>query len=184
MAASAQEWVRQGQNAYQGEDYAEALRCFGEAARLYSEAGQALDAAEMANNQSVCHLKNGDAQAALQAALGSEEIFAQAGDVRRQAMALGNQAAAYEALKQNKAALQYYERSAQLLRQSNDAELRALVLKSLSALQMRSGQRFEALATMQIALECQPRLSVRERILRRLLKIMFALLGRGPVLPA
>jgi hypothetical protein len=68
----------------------------------------------MMNNLSVALLKLGRGQAALDAALGTEQVFAGAHDLRREGMAYGNQAAALEALKRWDDALAAYDRSAQL----------------------------------------------------------------------
>jgi tetratricopeptide (TPR) repeat protein len=151
---------------------------------LYSEAQQAylglddpLTAAEMANNSSVAYLRGGDASAALQAAMQTDQTFAQAGDRKRQAIALGNLAAAHEALGNLQEALSCYQTSAELLKQIGDRESRSYVLKSISALQIRMHQPVEGMLSMQAALDNSPRLSAKERILKSLLDIPHRLMG-------
>src|SRR3990172_10712540 len=88
----------EGQAAYKKGDFISAGNPFRDAAEGYKLSGDELAAAEMANNLSVSLLQAGQAEKALQATLGTEEVFKRSGDLRRQAMAIGNQAAALEAL--------------------------------------------------------------------------------------
>ena len=180
---SPQQLTKKAEAAYQNEDYEQAIRLYTTAKEAYTQAGDALSAAEMSNNLSVVWLRQGNAAQSLQALDGAEQVFAQAGDTRRQAMTCGNQAAALEALNRRPEAISAYEQSAALFRQAGETDLRVYVLKSLSALQMRAGRRFEAMATMQAALDSQKSLSLRERLLRKLLQIVFSLLRRGPTVP-
>ena len=155
---------------------------FAQAAELYSQAlglcppGDRLRAAELSNNRSVALLQAGDASGALRAAEGTDVVFAQFGDTRRQALALGNQAAALDALGETGKALDLYTRCSDLLKQAGDNESRAAVLKSISALQVRTGRHLEALASMDAALNNQPRRTVKERFLKKLLDIPFKML--------
>jgi tetratricopeptide (TPR) repeat protein len=156
------------------------------AAELYQQAGAQLAhsgdepmAAEMANNRSVGLLKAGDAQGALDACRGTEQIFARAGDLRRQGMAIGNQAAALEALEQLDEALALYWQSSDLLKQSGDQDTRAYLLQCISALLIRTGRQFEALATMNAALEHKEKLSVQERVLKKVIRLPIQMAKRG-----
>lgn len=172
-----QQLQKEAQDAYQIEEYQLAARKFRAAAESYQNGGDALMAAEMANNASVALLKAGDASGAYEAARGTEQVFAQASDLRRQAIALSNQASALESMKKIDQALALYQQAADLLKQCGEKELRAYVLKSMSLLQFRKGKRFEAMATMRAALDSQKQLSLRDRLLRGLLGIVFRLLG-------
>lgn len=163
--------------AYQTEEYHLAAQKFAAAEAAYQQSGDALMAAEMANNRSVALLKGGSAEAAYQAAHGTADIFARAGDLRRQAIALSNQAAALEVLKKYDEALNLYRQAADLLKTAGDDEMRAYVLKNISLIQFRHQDRFAALASMRIALENQKHLSLRDRILKWLLGIVFRMLG-------
>ncbi len=168
--------LKRAQEAYQVGRFPEAAGLFEQAARQYSQGGDALNAAEMANNRSVALLQAGDAQGALAAAEGTDAVFAQAGDVRRQALAAGNQAAALEKLNRLDEALQRYRQSADLLQQVGDTENRAAVLKSISALQIRTGHQLEALASMDAALTNQKKLGLQERFLKKLLDVPMRML--------
>jgi tetratricopeptide (TPR) repeat protein len=175
---SAQDISRQAQDAYQNGDLARAASLFQDASRSYASENNNLMAAEMDNNLSVVLLKQGEAAQALKACQGTDTIFAQTGDSHRQALALGNQAAACEALGQIQKAISLYTQSADLLKAAgSDPELRAYVLSSLSALQMKTGKRFEAMASMQAALESKKHLSIKEKLLKNLLKIPFRMMG-------
>ncbi|MCK5317447.1 MAG: hypothetical protein KAJ55_06005, partial [Anaerolineales bacterium] len=60
-----------------------------------------------------------------------------------------------------------------------DQETRSYILQALSRLQLRGGKPFDALTSMQGALDSQPRRSWRDRILRKLFDLPARLLGRG-----
>ncbi|HPH98343.1 MAG TPA: tetratricopeptide repeat protein [Anaerolineaceae bacterium] len=169
---------QQGNLAFQNRRYTEAAAAFRAAGEAARAAGDALKAAEMDNNLAVVLLQSGDPAGALKTAEGTDALFADAADPQRQAIALGNQAAALEALGRRPEALEKYKTCSALLKQVNDPQRRVSVLKSISALQMRSGQFLEALVSMQAALDQSPQLSLRERMLKGLIDIPFRILNR------
>lgn len=168
--------ARQAQDQYQAGQYLAAAQQFRAAAGRYSNDGDELSAAEMLNNCCVALLKAGDAAGAFQAAEGTDQVFSAVNDVHRQALALGNLAAACEALGDTPRALLLYRQSADLLKDTGDNELRAVVLGSLSALQRKHGDQFQSLATMKAALETKPKLSLKERLLKKLLQALFRMM--------
>jgi tetratricopeptide (TPR) repeat protein len=109
--------------------------------------------------------------------MGTDAVFAAAGDLRNQALALGNQAAALEALRRRDEAMALYQQSADLLKQVGESELRAYVMQAVSKLQFRSGNYFEALASMRLGLEGIRNPTLKQRILIRLLRIPMRSLG-------
>jgi tetratricopeptide (TPR) repeat protein len=171
--------IDKAKNAYEAEDFEQAAQWYEQAASQYTQLDDPINAAEMANNRSVSLLRNGNAQGALQAAQGTDQVFARAGDVHRQAMAIGNQASALEALHRTDEAIKLYQQSNELLKGINDQTLRVYVLQSLSGLQLGKRQYLQAMATMQAAMEIKSHLSFRERILKKLIQIVFKLLGNG-----
>jgi tetratricopeptide (TPR) repeat protein len=177
-APTLSDFIEKAKSAYEAEDFEEAAQWYERAAGQYSLQGDPLNAAEMANNRSVSMLRGGNAQGALQASQGTEKVFAEAGDLKRQAMAFGNQAAALESLHKDEEAIQLYQQSNQLLKQLNEQSLRVYVLQSLSGLQLRQRHYMNAMATMEAALEIKPNLGLRERFLKKLLQIVFKMLGR------
>jgi tetratricopeptide (TPR) repeat protein len=168
----------EAQTAYQDGRLDDALNLFTQAEHAYQAADDRPMAAEMANNRSVTLLQAGNAAAAFEAADGTDQIFAGIGDAHRQGVALANQAAALEELNRRPEALTRYQKSADLLKQSGSREYRALVLKSISSLQVRMGQYLQALASMDAALDCKEKLSLRERFLKWLLKIPLNMMKR------
>jgi tetratricopeptide (TPR) repeat protein len=167
----------EGKRAYQRGAFQEAARAFAFAAEGFTSAGDALSAAEMANNRSVALLQAKDARGALHAVEGTETVFAAAGDVRRQGMALANQGAALEALRRHEEALAAYERAAELFKDIGEHALRAPLLEALAVLQMRSGRRLQGLATMQSGLEEVNKPGPRQNILKKLLQWLLRRLG-------
>jgi tetratricopeptide (TPR) repeat protein len=161
---------------YEAGNFLQAASGFKEASLIAHENGEILAAAELENNCCVALLKAGKFQDAHQMVAGTDKVFANAGDTHRQGMALGNLAAALEGLKKWDAAAAAYEQSAAMFSQSLDREHRSYVLKCLSKLQARNGRYFEALATMQAALQSQNKISIPEQFLKKLLQTIFRMI--------
>ena len=106
--------AEQGKQEYEMGKFAAAADLFSQAAQAYNNVDNALNAAEMKNNQSVALLQAGKAKEALEVTDGTEEIFQQAGDLKRQGIAVGNRAAALEGLKKWDEALGEYYRPPQI----------------------------------------------------------------------
>jgi tetratricopeptide (TPR) repeat protein len=168
----------EGKAAYSRKDFSAAARAFQAASQGYASSGDDLSSAEMLNNASVALLRAGDAEGALQAVGTTPEVFAQANDLRRQGMALGNQGAALDALKRYDEAIDAYERSAEVFKQVGAEDLRANVLKSLSALQLRTGRQMQALASMQAGLDQIEKPTPQQSLLKRLLRLPLQMLGK------
>lgn len=170
---------QQAEKAYKAGQFSQAAESYTKAQQLFLESGEKIAAAEAANNASVALLQSGNAQGALDACLGTDQIFEQAGDLRLQAIAMGNQAAALEALNRLEEALERYRLCSDLFKKIGDEENRAYVLKSISSLQIRTGHQLEALASMDAALQNKKQLTIKERFLKKLLRIPFRMLKPG-----
>jgi tetratricopeptide (TPR) repeat protein len=176
---SPQDLAKEGKSFYNRGEYQAAAQAFEAAAQQYRLAKDTLNAAEMANNCSVAHLQADDAQAALNAVQGTDDIFAQAGDIRRQGMALGNQAAALEALDRLEEAAETYLRAADVLKQAGEDKLRADVMQSLSMLQFRSGKQLQALASMKSGIDGIEHPSAKQKLIKNLLRVPFEMLNKN-----
>ncbi len=161
-----------GKQAFAAGQYDVAAENFRAVTDGYSALNDSLNAAESKNNLSVALLKLGKNQAALDAALGTEQVFANAGDIKRQAMAVGNQASALEALKRWDEALDTYQRSADLFAQAGEGDLRSMVLKSAAAVKLRRGKVTDSAVKMIGSLEAKDKPSIFERLLRWLLRFV------------
>jgi tetratricopeptide (TPR) repeat protein len=170
--------IETAKNHYERKDYAAAAGQYRLAADVYRSAGDVLTAAEMDNNCSVAMAMAGDHASAWEAARGTDQVFLTAGDWRRAGLACGNQAAALEGLGKTKEALEQYQRSADLLKKTGDSTSRAAVLKSLAALQARHGDSLQALAAAQAALNVEPHLSTKEKLLKKLIDIPIRMITR------
>jgi tetratricopeptide (TPR) repeat protein len=162
--------------AYRQGHYSEAADLCAALADEFEEKGDLLSASEMKNNRSVALLKAGKAQAALEAAEGTDAVFASEGDLRRQAIALGNQAAALEALGKLDKAASLYRNSADLLEKIGDRELYSIVMKSLSSIYMKQGKQMDTVIALQAALEVDNNLSPREKFIKKFLKRLLSFL--------
>jgi len=164
--------AEQGKQAFANQDYDQAAEIFTQAASAYEALDDATNAAEMKNNLSVALLQAGNAQAAYEAAEGTDEVFAQAGDINRQAMAFGNQAAALEALKKLEEALAAYERSAELFAEAGNGEMRSLVLQSAAAIKLRRGKMVDSALSMIGSVESTSKPNLLQRFLRFLSRLI------------
>jgi tetratricopeptide (TPR) repeat protein len=164
--------AEEGKLAFEAGQYQKAADLFERTADGYASLNDEVNAAEMKNNLSVALLKTGRAQAAFDAALGTEKIFAHARDLRRQGMSMGNQAAALEALKRFDEALIAYEQSAKLFADAGEGDLRAMVLKAAAGIKLKRGQVTDSAFKMIGSLEARDKPSIFERTLKALLRFM------------
>jgi tetratricopeptide (TPR) repeat protein len=166
---------QQAQAAYEAGQYNKAALLYENNASILFGAGDILTAAEMANNSSVAYLQAGEINDSLRMVTGTADIFFEAGDNKRHAMALGNHASALEASGKLHDALDMYQSSAALLKEKNEIELYTHVLKRISSLQLRTGSHLGAVASMQSALNNSKTLSMREKLIKNLLRLPFRL---------
>ncbi len=148
MENTSLEFSEKGKKAFELGDFEAAIQAFSEAANAYAEEGKELDAAEERNNLSVAFLQVEKAEESLEAANGTELIFAEANDPLRQAMALGNQAAALGELGNPDEAIALYQKSAALFGEVGEGDYQETVLKSIAALELRSGKLQDTAQTM------------------------------------
>ena len=160
---------------YQAGDFAGAAGAYGRAAAACTAAGDALQAAEMKNNQAVTLLRGRQAAAALEAVQGTDQVFEQAGDLRRQGMALANQAGALEALKRKKEAVEFYERAGAVLEQAGEGDLRVEVMQLLAMHYLRRGKFYDAVLSLQSGLAGVKNPTPRQKFFK---KIIFMRLWR------
>ena len=171
MTSEPQQLAEQGKQAFAAKQFDQAASCFTEAASVYEALDDTLNAAEMKNNLSVALLQAGNAQAAYDAAAGTDEIFAQAGDLKRQAMAYGNQASALEAMKKFDQALEAYEKSAALFADAGESEMRSMVLQSAATIELRRGKVTDSALSMIGSVESTKKPNLLQRFLKLILRI-------------
>jgi tetratricopeptide (TPR) repeat protein len=163
---------------YDKKDYSAAADQFRQAADIFRTSGSLSDAAEMDNNRAVALTMGKEYQSAYEAALGTEQVFLAAGEKGKAGLAFGNQAAALEGLGKTREALDLYQRSVELLKTAGDTASLSAVWKSMTALQARTGDSFQALASAQAALNTGAPLSIREKFLKKLVDIPFRMIAR------
>jgi tetratricopeptide (TPR) repeat protein len=167
----------QARGAYQAGRWKEAGAAFEAAASAHAQAGNELQAAEMANNASVAYLQANQAGHALALVEGTSQVFDRLGDAKRAAQAEGNRASALAACGRLEEAEVAYVSAAEQLRGLGDDEAAAATLQALSQVQLRRGQPVEAIASLQRGLESAPHLSLRQRFLRWLARLPLRLMG-------
>jgi tetratricopeptide (TPR) repeat protein len=141
---------------FQKKQYTEAIAGFRACVAELEKSGDPLDLAEMKNNLCVALTYNGDPQAALEAAAGTDTIFANAGDQRREGMSLANQGTAYESLKQYDKAIEAYEKARDCLSACGEKKMLSITLRSLADLQLKTGKQYQAVASLQSAHQQNP----------------------------
>jgi tetratricopeptide (TPR) repeat protein len=170
--------AKQAQKAYQDNHLDDAIQKFEAAKALYQHEGDALLAAEMANNLCVVFLKADRPQEALKSVEGTPELFLENGDEKGVGIAFGNLASALEACGAFKEAEEALHQAADRFRAQGEEELLLYTQRSLSQLQLRQGRPLEAMSSMQSGLEGQRKPGLKNRLLRSLFKIPSRLLNR------
>ncbi|MCD4801580.1 MAG: hypothetical protein K8R16_01425 [Anaerolineales bacterium] len=167
--ASLQE--EEGKELYTAGKFRQASTVFSQAAELYLNQGQEQLSAEMRNNQCVALLRAKQPREALAAVKGTALIFKEAGDQQKQAMAFANEATALKDLGQKSEAIDKFTLAADLFAQLNEGAMHLEVMQSISALKMKSRNLIGAVFSMQDGLEQVEKLSLRQKLLIKLLKI-------------
>ena len=165
--------AEQGKKEYEQENYLAAADRFDQAAQAYASKKDALNAAEMKNNQSVALLQAGKAKEALQATEGTEEIFQNAGDIRRQGIAVSNRAAALEGLKNWKEALAEYDRAASLFEGIGEGDMHSMVRKAAANLNLKRGRLTDSQMDVFDSLRLVEKPTLLQRIMKFLVRMGF-----------
>jgi len=155
---------------YNKRNFDAALEGFHTCLAFYDSSGDELLSAEMRNNISVTLLGNKAAQEALEIVKGTDEIFATHGERKRQAMALANTAAALEALGQKEEALALYEQTLDIFKEVGEKSMRANILRRISDLQIKTRRGFQAIASMEAALDQDEKHSVKDSVFKTALQ--------------
>ena len=175
---SAEEQVAHAREIYNKGDYKQAAHEFSVARKSFETQNLPIKVAEMANNQSVALLKSGNPQGALDIVLGTEIVFEKENEILFMAMAIGNSASALDALERIEEAEIEYKRRAKIFKELSEDQLYAETMKSLSALQLKSGRQIEAIANMQSGFDEIKRPNIRQRMIKKLLELPSKLLNR------
>lgn len=165
-------------SAFERGDFDLAIEGFTAARDSYQESSEHLLVAEMSNNLSVALLQAGMPEQALAEVEQTHQVFLAASDEFKAALAYGNLASALEAVGQREKAEEAMEQAIRLFKEVGDKEHLMHSVRALSELQLRRGRPLDAVSTMQNGLEQQPKLNVKNSILRRILSIPSRLMGR------
>ncbi|MBN1265075.1 MAG: tetratricopeptide repeat protein [Anaerolineales bacterium] len=169
---SAENLEKAGQKAYQKGALDEALEAYRAARSSFEAENNQLKAAEMANNLCVILLQKKQPEEALEIVTGTESIFLNASDRKRAAYAYGNLASALEACGQIPKAESAYRTAMEIFSDMGEDEALSQTAQSLSQLLLKQGRSLEALSSMQAGIDGKKKkLSLKDRILRRLLRI-------------
>lgn len=170
--------VEQATSDYREKRYRDAGAGFERASQAYLNAGEPEQAAEMANNACVAFLQAGDPHKALELVASTPDTFLSAGDLSRASLAFGNRANALAELGRRKQAEGDYRRALEGFQKLGDDQRTRETRQALSALRLRDAKPLEALTEMQLGLEGQRQLSLRDRIVRWILRLPTRILPR------
>lgn len=176
---SIEELDRTAKAAFEKKDFSKAAHFFRQIVETIDPTTSPIPYAEARNNLSVALLKCGQHEDAFAQASGTDVIFAEHGLVDKQAMAIGNAGAALVELHQLDQALEYYQRAAALFKEIGNLEMRSYVLQEISVLQLKRGKQVESLFAMDAALQTKKKLSTRETLLKKLMKIVHRAMKTG-----
>jgi tetratricopeptide (TPR) repeat protein len=176
---TAAEHKDQGLALYQAEKYPEAVAEFELAARAFADAGDPVAAAEMRNNLCVVRMAQQDWASAIEAVSGTPEFFRERGDKMREAQAVANMAAARDGAGEVEAAAGLYVTAIDLFGQLGEKDVRSACFKKLSGLQVKQGQKLQALASMRSGLRLSDDLTPQEKRLKGLLDRAMRMTGLG-----
>jgi tetratricopeptide (TPR) repeat protein len=160
--------ISRAHDLFKQKKYVQSAILFEEIASGYQELNEIIKSAEMKNNASVGYLMAGDPQKSYDLSKDSHLTFEETKDWKNYGLAMGNQASALENLGKKDLAFEYYQIAADKLKLSGEKESRAYVLKRISVLQIQKGEQLDALGSMTAALQNLPKLSRREKILKKL----------------
>jgi tetratricopeptide (TPR) repeat protein len=160
-----------GKKEYGKGNFRAAAEIFSRAAQAYASLQDALNAAEMKNNESVALLQAGKAKESLQATDGTEEVFQRAGDIKRQGIAVSNRAAALEGLKKWQEALAEYDRAASLFEQVGEGDMHSIVRKAAANLNLKRGRVMDSQMDVYDSLRLVEKPTVTQRIMKFLMRI-------------
>lgn len=163
--------AEQGKKEYEQQKYLAAADLFLQAAQAYASSQDALNAAEMRNNQSVALLQAGKAKEALQATEGTEEIFQRAGDIKRQGIAVSNRAAALEGLRKWNEALAEYDRAALLFEQVGEGDMHSIVRKAAANINLKRGRIIDSQMDVYDSLRLVDKPTLTQRLMKFLMRI-------------
>lgn len=160
-----------GKKEYGKGNFKAAAEIFSQAAQAYTSLQDALNAAEMKNNESVALLQAGKAKESLQATDGTEEVFQKAGDIKRQGIAVSNRAAALEGLKKWQEALAEYDRAASLFEQAGEGDMHSIVRKAAANLNLKRGRVMDSQMDVYDSLRLVEKPTFSQRIMKFLMRL-------------
>jgi tetratricopeptide (TPR) repeat protein len=171
------EYKELGLQHFRAERLPQATTAFAEAARLFEAEGDSVSAAEMRNNLCVIYMAQEDWPTALNTVTGTAEVFRAAGDPMRAAQAIANLAAAHDGAGHVDQAAELYVQAIDLFGQLGERDTRAACFKKLSNLQVKQGNKLQALASMRSGLNLSTELTAQEKVLKEAVDKATKLMG-------
>jgi tetratricopeptide (TPR) repeat protein len=175
--STGKELQEQGVKLYNKQDYEAAARLFRQAVEAYESEGEESLVAEMQTNIGLVHRALGEYQQALDIMQVALHTFQEHDDQLRAAQVIGNMGGVYSELNDKEQSYNCYRQAADTFLELDEMQLYGETLVALAKLQFRDGKFLVGAATYEVGLEFLDKLSVNQRILKRLIGLRKGLTG-------
>lgn len=175
--STAKELQDRGVKLYEQKDFEAAARIFQQALEAYDADGQPDMGAEMRTNIGLVHRALGENQQALEAMQTALRVFQEEGDEMRAAQVMGNMGGVYIELGDKEQAYNCYRQAADAFQDLGEQEMYGQTLIAMAKMQVRDGKVWQGAATYEVGLDNIGKLSMSQKILKRLIGVRNRLTG-------
>ncbi|MGQ0604147.1 MAG: tetratricopeptide repeat protein [Anaerolineales bacterium] len=171
------ELKEKGLRHFRAEQLPEAVAAFTAAREQFAAEGDQASAAEMQNNLCVIYMAQEQWAEAIASVEATPALFRTLGDTLREAQSIANLAAAHDGAGHVDVAADLYVKAIDLFGQLGERDTRAACFKKLSNLQVKQGNKLQALASMRSGLNLSTELTAQEKILKEAVDKATKLMG-------
>ena len=173
----AEKWKETGEARFRTGVYAEAVEAFANARTAYEQVGDQASAAEMLNNQGVVYRVLRQWDKSETAFLEARDSFTRLGDADRRAQVTANLGVLADSRGQTKQAIAYLEEAIAAFQAQRDGVRESDTWRVLSRIFLKQRRWLDAVTAYSSALDCLPRPSLGQRLLRWLFRLPLRVLG-------
>ena len=175
--STGKERQEQGVKLYNQQDFEAAARLFRQALEAYEADGETILVAEMQTNIGLTHRALGEHQQALDIMQVALHTFQEHDDQLRAAQVIGNMGGVYSELNDKEQSYNCYRQAADTFFELDETQMYGETLIALAKLQFRDGKILIGAATYEVGLEFLDKLSMNQKIMKRLIGLRKGLTG-------
>jgi len=164
---------------YGQRDYEAAIKIFRQAQELYNTANQSDMVAEMKTNIGLSYRGLGQYQLALDEMQSALHTFQESKDTRRSAAVLGNMGGVYLEMGDKEQAYVCYRQAADAFLEIGEKKMYGETLLAIARMQFKDGKVWTSATTYEVGLENIEKLSMGQKLLKRLFSVKNRLSGTG-----